>query len=46
MNYLREYYERALQEFGTSDEGELDWNILKLLEFQESWKFELHVRVP
>lgn len=22
MNYLRDYYERALQEFGTSDDGE------------------------
>lgn len=21
MNYLRDYYERALQEFGTSDDG-------------------------
>lgn len=22
MNYLRDYYERVLQEFGTSNEGE------------------------
>lgn len=25
MNYLREYYERALQEFGTSDDGKWSW---------------------
>lgn len=29
MNTLRDYYERALQEFGTSDDGEQSLNALK-----------------
>lgn len=27
MNNLRDYYERALQEFGTSDDGEQSLNV-------------------
>lgn len=46
MNYLREYYERALQEFGTSDEGELDWNVQKYLEFQGKLKVWTNFSVP
>lgn len=29
MNNLREFYERALEVFGTSDEGELDSIVLQ-----------------
>lgn len=29
MNNLRDYYERALQEFGSSDDGEMSLNAFK-----------------
>lgn len=36
MNNLRDYYERALQEFGTSDDGEQSLNVKGLNSLTET----------
>jgi len=43
MNGLRDYYERALQEFGTLDDGEQSLNAFKKIKKadQTKWKIAL-----
>lgn len=43
MNNLRDYYERALEVFGTSDEGELSKNVQQSLMRESSFKLYEHI---